>query len=80
MLVNDPSPNLPEGLGSVSLDDICREAGLISLPALLTPATRHLIDAGRIALMRPTDILVNTARGGLVVLDALTYALRDRSA
>lgn len=79
VLVNDPQPDaLPPGVESASVEEICREADLISLHAPLTPETKHLIDARRIALMRPTAIVVNTARGGLVDLDALHEALAAR--
>lgn len=77
VLVHDPRAELPDGAESASVDDICREADLISLHAPLNAQTRHLIDRQRLALMRPTAILVNTARGGLVDLDALHEALRD---
>ena len=75
VLVNDPHAVLPAGAEAASVDEICREADLISLHAPLAAETRHLIDARRLALMRPTAILVNTARGGLVDLDALHAAL-----
>lgn len=75
VLVHDPLADLPTGVEAVSVDEICCEADLVSLHAPLTPETRHLIDARRLALMRPTAILVNTARGGLVDLDALHDAL-----
>lgn len=74
-LVCDPSAELPEGVEAVDVDTVCREADLISLHAPLTAATRHIVDARRIALMKPTAVLVNTARGGLVDLDALAEAL-----
>jgi len=77
-LVNDPSTELPAGAEAASIDTICREADLISLHAPLNDTTRHVIDARRIALMRPTAVLVNTARGGLVDLDALAEALAAR--
>jgi D-3-phosphoglycerate dehydrogenase / 2-oxoglutarate reductase len=77
-LINDPSHPPPPGAEAADVDTICREADLISLHAPLNDATRHLIDARRIALMRPTAVLVNTARGGLVDLDALAAALAER--
>ncbi len=77
VLANDPRAVLPEGVQAASVDEICREADLISLHAPLNAQTRHLIDARRIALMRPTAILVNTARGGLVDLRALATALAE---
>lgn len=78
VLVHDPHAQLPAGVQAADVDTICREADVISLHAPLTPETRHLIDARRIALMRPTAVLVNTARGGLVDLDALAAALAER--
>jgi D-3-phosphoglycerate dehydrogenase / 2-oxoglutarate reductase len=79
VLVNDPHPeSLPPDAEYAEVDRICAEADLISLHAPLNPQTRHLIDARRIALMRPTSVLVNTARGGLVDLQALYEALAGR--
>lgn len=78
VLAHDPHARLPHGVEVADVDRICREADVISLHAPLTHATRHLIDARRLALMRPTAILVNTARGGLVNTAALYDALRER--
>lgn len=75
VLAHDPVADLPVGVEAADIDRICREADLISLHAPMSAETRHLIDARRLALMRPTAILVNTARGGLVDLDALYVAL-----
>lgn len=75
ILVNDPHAQLPPGTEAASVDEICREADLISLHAPMKPETRHLIDERRLAMMRPTAILVNTARGGLVDIEALYRAL-----
>lgn len=76
VLVHDPMTTLlPADVRAASVDDICRRADVITLHAPLTPQTRHLINARRLALMRPTAVLVNTARGGLVDLDALHQAL-----
>ncbi|MEP6954147.1 MAG: D-glycerate dehydrogenase [Solirubrobacteraceae bacterium] len=53
-----------------------RRADVVSLHAPLTPETHHLIDAAALASMKPTAVLVNTARGGLVDQAALADALR----
>ena len=52
-------------------------ADIISIHAPLTPETRGIIDADAVARMRPGAILVNTSRGPLVDLDAVTAALAD---
>jgi D-3-phosphoglycerate dehydrogenase / 2-oxoglutarate reductase len=78
VLAYDPLTELPAGVTASTVDDICRQADVVSLHAPLNTDTRHLIDARRIALMRPTAIVVNTARGGLVNLDALHEALVQR--
>jgi glyoxylate reductase len=51
-------------------------ADVVSLHVPLTPDTRHLIDAEALAAMRPTAVLVNTARGPVVDEAALVRALR----
>jgi glyoxylate reductase len=53
-----------------------RQADYVSLHAPLTPATRHLIDQAALAAMKPSAILVNTGRGGLVDQRALREALQ----
>lgn len=57
-------------------DELLREADVVSLHVPLTPATRMLIDAGKLALMKHDAILVNTARGGVVDESALAEALK----
>lgn len=59
------------------LDRLLREADIITLHCPATPETHHMIDARRIALMKPDAYLVNTARGELVDEDALIAALSD---
>lgn len=78
VLVHDPRAELPAGVERADMDTLCAEADVISLHAPLNDATRHLINAQRVALMRPTAIVVNTARGGLVDTDALYVALAER--
>jgi glyoxylate reductase len=59
------------------LDQLLGQADVISLHTPLTPDTRHLIDASALARMKPTALLVNTARGGIVDQDALREALME---
>ena len=56
--------------------DVIAEADVVSLHVPLTPATRGLLDAARLATMKPDAILINTARGGVVDEAALAAALR----
>lgn len=59
------------------LDTLLRTSDFVSLHVPLTPATRGLIDAAALRRMRPNAILINTARGQVVVTDALVQALRE---
>lgn len=59
------------------LERICREADFISLHCNLTADTANLINAERIAVMKGTAVLVNTARGGLIDERALLAALKE---
>jgi D-lactate dehydrogenase len=65
------------GVGYVGLDELLRESDVVSLHAPLTPATHHLIDAGRIAAMKRGVMLINTSRGGLVDTAALIAGLKS---
>jgi glyoxylate reductase len=65
------------GVAWRDLDGLLAEADLVSVHAALTPATHHLIGAAQLRRMRPTAVLVNTARGPLVDEAALARALRD---
>ena len=60
------------------LDTVFREADFVCVNCPLTPETRHLVDADRLASMKPSAFLVNTARGPIVDQAALTDALRER--
>jgi glyoxylate reductase len=61
----------------VSLEEGLREADVVSIHCPLTPDTRHLINAANLTLMKPTAILVNTARGPIVDEQALVDALKS---
>ncbi|MCZ6707984.1 MAG: D-2-hydroxyacid dehydrogenase [Chloroflexi bacterium] len=59
------------------VDDLFRRADVISLHCPLTPETEHLVNAERLALMRPQALLLNTSRGPLVDNQALADALHE---
>lgn len=59
----------------VDLDTLFRKSDVVSLHCPLTPETKGMVDARRLALMKPTAFLINTARGPLVVEADLAAAL-----
>ena len=61
------------------LDDLVRQSDFVSLHCPGGAATQNLIDARRLALMKPSAFLINTARGSVVDEEALAVALRDRT-
>ena len=65
------------GVEPVTLETLLAEADAVSLHVPLTPDTRQLFDAGRLARMKPGAVLINTARGGIVEEAALADALRS---
>ncbi len=76
-------PYVPEskfqehGVERTDLKTLLRESDVVSLHVVLTRETRHMIAAEQLALMKPTAILVNTARGFCVDEPALIKALQD---
>jgi D-3-phosphoglycerate dehydrogenase len=66
------------GVELTDLETLLRESDIVSIHCPLTPETRALVDAERLALMKPTAYLINTARGPIVDQRALTDALRER--
>src|SRR5262249_35003649 len=73
-----PAPaELEAALGArqVALEELLATSDLVTLHCPLTPTTRHLVNAARIAMMKPRAVLVNTARGPIVDEAALAGAL-----
>jgi phosphoglycerate dehydrogenase-like enzyme len=71
------SPTIEADLGAtfVALDELLARSDFVSLHVTLTPETTHLISAERLRLMKPTAVLINTARGAIVDTVALADAL-----
>jgi len=65
------------GVPIVPLDELLRRADVVSLHTPLTAGTHHLVGRPELALMKPTAVLVNTSRGGVVDTDALVSALGE---
>ena len=62
---------------TADLDALLAESDVVSLHVPLTDATRHLVDDRRLRLVKPTAVLVNTARGPVVDEEALAVALEE---
>jgi phosphoglycerate dehydrogenase-like enzyme len=69
-----------EALGVIpaSIEEIITQSDVISLNCPLTPETANLFDAAAFTRMKPTAVLINAARGGVVVEDDLADALRRK--
>jgi glycerate dehydrogenase len=67
--------SLPGDVREAGIDEIFARSDVVSLHCPLTPETRGLVDAARLASMKPTAFLINTARGPLVDEAALAAAL-----
>ncbi|MCC6793173.1 MAG: C-terminal binding protein [Thermomicrobiales bacterium] len=79
LLAYDPYLSADEvraaGAEAVSFEEVLQRADIVTLHCPLTPETRGLIDAAALASMKPSAMLVNTARGPIVDLDAIALAL-----
>jgi len=77
VIFNDVVPRASEGAEQVSLEELLRASDIVCIHCVLDRDTRGLMDAGKLALMKPTGILVNAARGPIVDEAALIEALRS---
>ncbi|WP_210411176.1 phosphoglycerate dehydrogenase [Leptospira kmetyi] len=65
------------GIRAVSLEDLLQEADIVTLHIPLNQSTKNILDSNRLALLKSTAILINTARGELVDEIALKKALQE---
>lgn len=72
-----PGRRTPEGYDVLSFEDLLEASDVVSFHTALTEQTRHMLDADRIALMKPGAVVVNTARGAVVDTVALAKALEE---
>lgn len=63
---------------SVSLDELLKQADVVSIHCPLKDETRHLIDADAINKMKPTAVIINISRGPVIDEEALIDALKER--
>ena len=73
-------PQLEKDFGAVFMnttEEVLKEADVVSIHVPLLPSTEHLMNAERLALMKPTAYLINTSRGPVIDEDALVNALKN---
>ncbi len=74
----DPRVCQELGIELVSIDDLFARADVLSVNCPLTPETHHIVNEARLATMKPSAYLINTARGPIVDQKALTKVLQER--
>lgn len=78
-LLYDPYvTDAPDGTRMAELDELLSESDIISLHLPLVPATEHIINAGKLSLLKEGAILLNASRGGIVDEAAVVAALNDK--
>lgn len=75
--IDDPSTAGPEATRAASLEELLSSCDVVSLHCPATPDTKHLMNAGTLAMMKRDAYLINTARGDVLDEYALAAALRD---
>lgn len=81
ILAYDPFPNkeamAADGVELVTLEDLFRRSDAISIHVPYTEQTHHMVNKETLAMMKPTAVIVNTARGNIIDEDALYEALKS---
>ncbi|MBD3365809.1 D-glycerate dehydrogenase [candidate division WWE3 bacterium] len=77
IVYSDPKVIPNSGAERLSLEELLETSDVISLNCNLCPATHHLIDEAQLKMMKPTAILINTARGPVINEKALMRALEE---
>ena len=77
VLAYNRSPKSIAGVTQVSLDELLLQSDIVSLHVPLVAETTGLINAKRLSMIKPSAILINTARGNVVDISALALALRQ---
>lgn len=77
VIATSRTSHLVEGVSYVELSTLLEESDVVSLHVALTEETRHLIGAAELDRMKPTAVLINTARGAVVDQAALAIALNS---
>lgn len=67
-----------QGVAYVSLEELLKESDFVSLHLFLDATTHHIMNAERLAMMKPAAYLINTSRGGTIDPDALYHALKEK--
>jgi glycerate dehydrogenase len=76
VIAHNRSP-ITDGTPQVGLDELFNRGDVISLHCPLTPQTQHMVNAARLKQIKPTALLINTSRGGLIEDQALADALNS---
>ena len=76
VIAHDPVAT-PGDIPLIAFDELLATSDVISIHAPLNEQTRHMFDTAALSAMKPSSILINTARGGIIDEDALAVALVD---